>query len=196
MAEEAKAPEETKKCPKCKEEIAKDAKKCKHCGADLRNWFVRHKVWTGVLILFVIGIIGSASGGGKTTTTTSNSSSTNQPTKTEPTAKTEEKKDNTPAEYKSALNQATSYANTMHMSKQGVYDQLVSAYGGKFSAAAAQYGVDNVKADWNANALAKAKDYQKTMSLSPAAVHDQLTSAAGEKFTQAEADYAIAHLND
>ncbi len=82
------------------------------------------------------------------------------------------------------------------MSKQGVYDQLVSEYGGKFSAPAAQYAIDNVKADWNANALAKAKDYQKQQSLSPSAIHDQLTSAAGEKFTAAEADYAIAHLND
>ena len=105
-------------------------------------------------------------------------------------------KANAPAEYKSALNQATSYANTMHMSKQGVYDQLVSEYGGQFSAAAAQYAIDNVTADWNANALAKAKDYQNSMHLSPAAVHDQLTSEYGEKFTQAEADYAIAHLND
>jgi hypothetical protein len=100
------------------------------------------------------------------------------------------------AEYKSALSQGTSYANTMHMSKQGVYDQLVSQYGGQFSAAAAQYAIDNVQADWNANALAKAKDYQDTMHLSPSAIHDQLTSANGEKFTKAEADYAIQHLND
>lgn len=105
-------------------------------------------------------------------------------------------KANAPAEYKSALNQATSYANTMNMSKQGVYDQLVSQYGGQFSAAAAQYAIDNVTADWNANALAKAKSYQDTMNQSPAAIHDQLTSAYGEKFTQAEADYAIQHLND
>jgi len=105
-------------------------------------------------------------------------------------------KTNAPAEYKSALSQADSYAKTMHMSKQGVYEQLVSEYGGKFTAAAAQYAIDNVSADWNANALAKAKDYQNTMHLSPAAIHDQLTSTYGEKFTQAEADYAIQHLND
>jgi len=103
---------------------------------------------------------------------------------------------NAPAEYKSALSQASSYANTMHMSKQGVYDQLVSEYGGQFSAEAAQYAIDNVISDWNANALAKAKTYQDTMHLSPAAIHDQLTSQYGEKFTQAEADYAIQHLND
>lgn len=108
----------------------------------------------------------------------------------------EDKAKNVPAEYKSALNQATSYANTMHMSKQGVYNQLVSEYGGKFSAAAAQYAIDNVKADWNANALAQAKTYQDTMHLSPAAVRDQLVSEYGGKFTAAEADYAIQHLND
>lgn len=101
-----------------------------------------------------------------------------------------------PAEYKSALNKGTTYANTMYMSKQGVYDQLVSEYGEKFSTAAAQYAIDNMKADWNANALAKAKTYQDTMNMSPAAIHDQLTSEYGEKFTQAEADHAIQHLND
>lgn len=101
-----------------------------------------------------------------------------------------------PVEYKSALIQATTYANTMKMSKQGVYDQLVSEYGGKFSVAAAQYGRDNVKSDWNANALAQAKTYQDTMHLSPVAVRDQLVSAYGGKFTKAEADYAIQHLND
>ena len=105
-------------------------------------------------------------------------------------------KANAPAEYKSALSQADSYANTMHLSKQGLYDQLVSEYGGKFTAAAAQYAIDNVKADWNANALNQAKSYQDTMHLSPAAVHDQLVSEYGGKFTQSEADYAIQHLND
>lgn len=54
--------EQSKKCPKCGEEILASAKKCKHCQADLRNWFVRHKIITGILILIVIGIIGSASG--------------------------------------------------------------------------------------------------------------------------------------
>lgn len=100
-----------------------------------------------------------------------------------------------PAEYKSALAKATAYANTQHLSKRGVYDQLVSPYGEQFKPEAAQYAIDNVKADWNANALAKAKQYQDMQHMSPAAIHDQLTSDYGEKFTQAEADYAIQHLN-
>lgn len=122
-------------------------------------------------------------------------------TETIPTSDEEEKptptKDSTiPTEYKSALNKATSYANTQHMSKQGLYDQLVSEYGEQFSAEAAQYAIDNVAADWNANALAKAKSYQETQNMSPAAIHDQLVSEYGEQFTKAEADYAIQHLND
>ena len=72
-----------KKCPKCREEIAEDAVKCKHCGADLRNWFARHKVWTGILALIVVIIIISAVSGGKgssSSTTASSSSSGTQST--------------------------------------------------------------------------------------------------------------------
>lgn len=101
-----------------------------------------------------------------------------------------------PVEHMSALKKAQTYSDLMHMSKAGLYDQLTSEYGEQFTAEAAQYAVDNVDADWNANALAKAKTYQETMSMSPAAIHDQLTSEYGEQFTTAEADYAIAHLND
>ena len=82
----------------------------------------------------------------------------------------------------------------MHMSKQGIYDQLTSQNGEKFTADEAQYAVDNLDADYNANALAKAKDYQSQMSMSPEAIRTQLTSSAGEKFTQEEADYAVANL--
>lgn len=125
-----------------------------------------------------------------------------EPAAQETTAEPEEPAEEEPAEpavpveYTSALNKAQSYSDMMHMSKAGLYEQLTSEYGEKFTAEAAQYAVDNVDADWNANALAKAKSYQETMSMSPAAIRDQLVSEYGEQFTAAEADYAIAHLND
>jgi hypothetical protein len=106
-----------------------------------------------------------------------------------------EKAPEVPAEYKSALAKAKSYSDLMHMSKAGIYDQLTSEYGEQFTPEAAQYAVDNVQADWNANALAKAKSYQETMQMSPEAIRDQLTSEYGEKFTPEEADYAIQNLN-
>lgn len=99
-----------------------------------------------------------------------------------------------PAEYISALRSAESYSKTLHMSKAGIYDQLVSEYGEKFTPEAAQYAVDNVKADWNKNALEQAKNYQEVMAMSPAAIKDQLVSEYGEKFTEEEAQYAIDHL--
>ena len=101
-----------------------------------------------------------------------------------------------PREYQNALESAKSYSNVMHMSKKGIYNQLISPYADKFPAEAAQYAVDNLQADYNANALAKAKEYQETMHMSSQAIRDQLTSEYGEKFTASEADYAVAHLND
>lgn len=100
-----------------------------------------------------------------------------------------------PTEYKSALRQAQNYSKLMHMSKQGIYDQLTSEYGGKFSADAAQYAIDNIQADWNANALAQAENYQNTMAMSPDAIYDQLISEYGGKFTPEEAQYAMDHLS-
>lgn len=94
-----------------------------------------------------------------------------------------------------ALKKAESYSDSMHMSKAGVYDQLVSEYGEQFTEEEAQYAIDNMSADWNANALEKAKSYQNSMSMSPDAIYDQLVSEYGEKFTAEEAQYAVDNLN-
>ena len=91
------------------------------------------------------------------------------------------------------MKKAESYSRTMHMSKQRIYDQLTSEFE-KFTPEAAQYAVDNMKADWNANALESAKSYQKTMNMSPEAIRSQLTSSV-EGFTEEEADYAVSHLS-
>jgi len=161
------------------------------------NWFGRHKILTVIGVIVLLAIIGGAAGGGNKSNSTTNSSSTaSTPSNTQPAAAQEAKQPDVPAEYKSALSQANTYASTLHLSKKGVYDQLVSEYGGKFTAPAAQYAIDNVKADWNANALAQGKTYQNDLHLSPAAVRDQLVSENGGKFTASEADYAVAHLNN
>lgn len=99
-------------------------------------------------------------------------------------------------EEKNALRKAESYSNTMHMSKKRIYQQLTSEYGEGFTKEAAQYAIDNMKADWNKNALEKAKSYQTTMSMSKSAIYKQLISEYGENFTNEEAQYAIDHLDD
>lgn len=161
------------------------------------NWFGRHKILTGIIGFFLLVGIVSAAGGGTDTDTSNNTTPANsETTQTAETKPAEKQEPDVPAEYKSALAKADSYANTQHMSKKGLYDQLTSEYGEQFSKEAAQYAVDNVEADWKANALAKAKSYQETQNMSPAAIRDQLVSEYGEQFTAAEADYAIANLNN
>lgn len=71
------ATDATKKCPKCSESIQADAQKCKHCGSDLRSWFVRHKVLTGLLALLLILILPGLFAGDPPT---SDSSTTTVPT--------------------------------------------------------------------------------------------------------------------
>ena len=154
-------------------------------------------------VVVALGVLGSCFGGtsdsvSETTTataTTAAGSESNEAITSEASTEANTTEANIPTEYKSALKKADVYANTMHFSKAKLYDQLTSEYGDSFTSEEAQYAVDNVEADWNANALATAKNYQDTMSMSPEAIRDQLTSDAGEKFTQEEADYAISHLN-
>lgn len=43
-----------------------------------------------------------------------------------------------------ALAKAKTYSEVMHMSKKGIYDQLVSEYGEGFTAEEAQYAIDNL----------------------------------------------------
>lgn len=114
--------------------------------------------------------------------------------KPEQISETQTKTPSVPIEYRNALKQAASYATRMHMSKQGVYDQLVSEYGEQFSPEAAQYAIEKVQADWNKNALMQARQYQERMAMSRARIREQLMSPHGEKFTEAEADYAIQNL--
>ena len=106
----------------------------------------------------------------------------------------ENEESNVSKEYQNALKKAESYAEIMHMSKQGIYDQLISEYGEKFPEDAAQYAIDNLNVDYKANALEKAKSYQETLNMSKQAIYDQLISEYGEKFTPEEAQYAIDNL--
>ena len=162
-------------------------------GEDGKVYYERkpiYKKWWFILlvVLIVLGAIGNL---GKK----DNSSVSTEEKKVE-TNKVEEKKEdaNIPGEYKSALKKAEVYSNTMSMSKASIYEQLVSEFGEKFPKEAAQYAVDNLKANYNENALKKAETYSSSMNMSKASIYDQLTSSAGEKFTKEEAQYAVDNL--
>ena len=124
-------------------------------GEDGKVYYERkpiYKRWWFILlvVLIVLGTIGNL---GKKY----NSSVSTEEKKVE-TNKVEEKKEdaNIPGEYKSALKKAEVYSNTMSMSKASIYEQLVSEFGEKFPKEEAQYAVDNLKANYNENALKKA----------------------------------------
>lgn len=112
---------------------------------------------------------------------------------TETDTSTAETESAVPAEYKTALIKAKTYSEIMSMSKNGIYRQLTSQVEG-FSPEAAQYAVDNMQADWNANALKKAETYSDTMNMSKKGIYRQLTSEFGEQFTEEEAQYAIDNM--
>ena len=188
-------------CKSCAKEIATSAKSCPGCGAKNKKPIYK-RVWFWIIAIIIV--IGATGGSGTDDSKEINSEnieseqevSQNNSENTTAENKSENKvEDNIPTEYKSALRKAKLYADTMNMSKAGLYDQLTSEYGEKFTVEAAQYAIDNITVDWKENALKKAKLYQETMSMSPAAIYDQLTSEYGEKFTAEEAQYAIDNLN-
>ncbi len=61
-----------KNCKECGKEVSSQAKKCPHCGAYTKNWFLRHKFlsFIGAFILFII-FIAALSGNDDTPATVS-----------------------------------------------------------------------------------------------------------------------------
>ena len=185
-------------CKTCSKEIASNAKSCPNCGAKNKKAIYKRPWFIVVAFLIIVLAIGGEDEGDSTTTDggtveTVQETTQNQDSQ-EAVVSTEETKEDVPTEYKSALRKAKTYSDMMHMSKAGIYDQLTSEYGEQFTAEAAQYAIDNLDADWKANALEKAKSYQEQMAMSPSAIYDQLTSEYGEQFTAEEAQYAIDNL--
>ncbi len=204
------------KCKACGGDIAKGVKKCPHCGKDQCNFFMRHKIITGFLILIILGSVLSIpdedklqADGSSDPVIASEVVEEEEALEKEEVAEEEktvekeeaaekeaviEEVEKVPREYAAALNKAKTYASVMHMSKASLYDQLTSEYGEKFPADAAKYAIDNVEADWKSNALSKAGTYAHDMHMSKASVYDQLTSEYGEKFTPEQAQYAINNV--
>lgn len=154
-----------------------------------------------IIGLFVLlAILGAMLGTDETTDTATETKTeevttdTTTATETEKVVEEEPTEEAVPREYEAALEKAKVYVDMMHMSKQGVYDQLVSEHGDQFPAEAAQYAIDNLQADYKTAALEKAKVYAETMAMSNAGIYDQLISEYGDKFTAEEAQYAVDNM--
>ena len=175
-----------KNCKACGKELDKSANVCPSCGKDQRNFFKKHKILTAILAFIVIIFTFASLGDDSTETSKVTSNNTTAEEKAE-----KEAEDNVPMEYKQALKSAQNYIDVMAFSKQGLYDQLTSEYAEKYSDEAAQYAIDNVKADYKEEAVEAAQNYLDTMSFSKEGLKDQLTSQYADKYTEEEAQYAI-----
>lgn len=141
-------------CKVCGAEIAKSAKTCPKCGAKQK----KHTLLVVVCVLIGLSLIGRVFGGDKTSgnkqqMTPTQGNYSNIVSQDTSKSEEEEKGPAIPQEYLNALEQAKTYSDKMHMSKQGIFDQLTSEYGGQFPIVAAQYAIDNLDADYKANAL-------------------------------------------
>jgi hypothetical protein len=76
-------------------------------------------------------------------------------------------------------------------SEQGLLGQLTSSAGSGFTQAQAEYAINYLHPDWDAQAVDAAKGYLQLGGFSQASLLQQLTSSAGSGFTQAQAEYAV-----
>jgi hypothetical protein len=88
-----------------------------------------------------------------------------------------------------AAKSAQSYLDFTAFSRQGLIDQLSSAYGEKYAVQDATIAVDSLNVDWNAEAVQSAKSYLQSSAFSCQGLIDQLDSPYGEKFTVDQATY-------
>lgn len=89
-----------------------------------------------------------------------------------------------------ALRSAQSYIELTGFSRAGLIRQLTSTAGDGFKRSDAEYAVDHVDANWNAEAVESAKSYLELTSFSRASLIRQLSSSAGAGFTLKQATYA------
>ena len=93
-----------------------------------------------------------------------------------------------------ALEVAEMYGSTLSLSEQGIYDALTSEETGYlFTDEEAQAAIDELGADYEANALETAEDYSTSNKMSEQVIYDLLVDV--ELFTEDQAEYAMENLD-
>lgn len=77
------------KCKSCGKEVAKGSKSCPSCGRDNRNFFGKHKILTGILILGLLFAFAGAMGSGNDSNTVANNETNTSETTNTSNVKTE-----------------------------------------------------------------------------------------------------------
>lgn len=178
-----------------------------------KSWPARHKVWTAILALGAIGVIGNVVTGGGTgpapvaasitakapaaqpsyqapeTTTAPETTVAPKATKA-PAPKTAEPPALTTSQ-EQAIGAAKDYLDYSGFSRLALIEQLSSSYGSGFSKADATFAVDYLKVSWKEQAVRVAKEYLASQHFSRSGLIQQLSSPYGSQFTRAQAIYAV-----
>jgi hypothetical protein len=164
--------------------------------ADKKNWFLRHKILTGIAAFILIAVIASAAGGGGTkngdNAANKDTAATSAPASSEAPAPVATKAPEKTAEtsgQRNAKRSAQNYLSFAAFSRGGLIQQLSSSAGDGYSVADATYAVDALTVDWKEQAYKAAKNYLSISSFSRAGLIQQLESSAGDKYTHAQAVY-------
>jgi hypothetical protein len=79
-------------------------------------------------------------------------------------------------------------------SEKGLLQQLTSDAGSGFTRTQAEYAINDLHPDWDAQAVDAAKGYMELGGFSRSSLIEQLTSSAGSGFTYAQAEYAAGKV--
>ncbi|MEX1199684.1 MAG: Ltp family lipoprotein [Methylophaga sp.] len=90
---------------------------------------------------------------------------------------------------KHAVRSAKQYLSFQGFSRDGLIDQLSSAYGDGYEVADATVAVDSLNIDWNKQAVKSAKNYLSFQGFSCKGLIQQLSSSYGDKYTVSQATY-------
>lgn len=154
----------------------------------------------GVLSSFAIAVATAPATTDITTVAAADPSSTEPPTVIDTTGPTPgltvfptpgaKAKPKTTVAQQQAIESAKSYLDFSGFSRAGLIHQLTSSAGEGFKKADAEYAVNHIKVDWNAEAVESAKSYLEMGGFSRAGLIQQLHSKNGEGFTLKQATYA------
>lgn len=171
-----------------------------------KNWFLRHKILSGVGVFFLLGVIGTAVNGGSSTTVAplatdgtssvpSGAASSAPVGETPPTVRAPEPslepsaKPKETSGQKNARESAEGYLSFSPFSRKGLIRQLSSDVGGGFSVADATYAVDALNTDYNEQAYKAAKNYLSISPFSRKSLIRQLSSDVADGYTTKQATF-------
>ena len=161
------------------------------------GWFLKHKVVSAILALFVLVIVAGVAAGPKSKNVSASSVTTKATTAGSTTTSTVAATTSTTVSLleQNAIQAAQQYLSLESgFSQAGLIQQLSSSAGDGYPLAVATAAVDSLNVDWNAQAVLAAKAYLKTAPFSCSGLEQQLDSSSGSQFTAAQATYAATQV--